>query len=232
MAKGRSGRRYARDARGRFASKGYSGQTSGTGSRLKAGGKTRAGGGKVVSPKKMSGAPSNTISKSSTKREVNANSKKLDSKLKVDTNSAKLEARIKKDRAAALERKAKKTGANNARATGGLTRPTPESNIRRTNARLGPNNNIKPGPKSPRTKLKKAVRDSKGSGEKLRDVRKKADGLRNKWLNQDKGRMKKAFDKPSVTDKRSRDYLGKLTKEGKRQDPGTGGKKSRKRKKR
>jgi len=48
---------------------------------------------------------------------------------------------------------------------------------------------------------------------------------------QDKARAQKAFDKPSVTDKRSRDFLGKLTKEGKRQDPSTGGKKKRNRKK-
>jgi len=39
-------RRYVRDAKGRFASKGYSGQTGGRGARLKSAGKTRAGGGK------------------------------------------------------------------------------------------------------------------------------------------------------------------------------------------
>ena len=39
---------------------------------------------------------------------------------------------------------------------------------------------------------------------------------------------KKAFDKPSVTDKRSRDYRGRLTKEGRGQDPSTGGRKKRK----
>lgn len=38
-------RTYRRDARGRFAGAGYSGQTSGRGARLKAGGKSRAGGG-------------------------------------------------------------------------------------------------------------------------------------------------------------------------------------------
>lgn len=35
--KGRSGRRYVRDAKGRFASKGYTGQTGGRGARLKSG---------------------------------------------------------------------------------------------------------------------------------------------------------------------------------------------------
>lgn len=43
--KGRSGRRYVRDAKGRFASKGYTGQTGGRGARLKAAGKKREGGG-------------------------------------------------------------------------------------------------------------------------------------------------------------------------------------------
>ena len=43
--KGRSGRRYVRDAKGRFASKGYVGQTGGRGARLKAAGKKREGGG-------------------------------------------------------------------------------------------------------------------------------------------------------------------------------------------
>jgi len=43
--KGRSGRRYVRDAKGRFASKGFSGQTGGRGARLKSAGKKREGGG-------------------------------------------------------------------------------------------------------------------------------------------------------------------------------------------
>lgn len=43
--KGRSGRRYVRDAKGRFASKGYVGQTGGRGARLKSAGKKREGGG-------------------------------------------------------------------------------------------------------------------------------------------------------------------------------------------
>ena len=102
-------RRYKRDKLGRFAAKGYSGQTSGTGSRLKGNGKQRAGGGKVVSPKRMSGTPSNTISKSSTKRQVNANSRRVESRLQVEGNSRKLEARIKRD-TAARKAKAEKAG--------------------------------------------------------------------------------------------------------------------------
>lgn len=52
-------RRYVRDARGRFASKGYSGQTSGAGARLTATG-SRAGGG---SKARLSARPAGTISK-------------------------------------------------------------------------------------------------------------------------------------------------------------------------
>lgn len=62
--KGRSGRRYVRDAKGRFASKGFSGQTGGRGARLKSGkGNTRQGGGEKV---KVSGAKSSGIIRRST----------------------------------------------------------------------------------------------------------------------------------------------------------------------
>ena len=44
-------------------------------------------------------------------------------------------------------------------------------------------------------------------------------------LKEDKGRLGKALSKPSVTDKRSRDYGGRLTKGARGQDPATGGKK-------
>ena len=76
MAKrgGRSGRKYVRDSIGRFASKGYSGQTSGRGARLKAKGKKRDGAGAIVKPKRI-GEMKNTISKSSSKRKVNASSR-------------------------------------------------------------------------------------------------------------------------------------------------------------
>ena len=111
-----------------------------------------------------------------------------------------------------------------------MTRPLPKGNIRRTGGRLGPKNTIKPGPKSPRTKMNRAIdnvikkgKDLKGSAEKLRGV---ADALRGRMLKEDKDRLSKALSKPSVTDKRSRDYGGRLTKGARGQDPATGGKKS------
>jgi hypothetical protein len=67
----------------------------------------------------------------------------------------------------------------------------------------------------------------KGSAEKLRGVKKQADALRGRMLKEDKGRLSRALSKPSVTDKRSRDYGGRLTKGARGQDPATGGKKSR-----
>jgi len=55
-------RRYVRDAKGRFASKGYSGQSGGRGARLKSGkGNTRAGGGTKVSGPSATGSRSGTI---------------------------------------------------------------------------------------------------------------------------------------------------------------------------
>jgi len=225
MAKrgGRSGRRYVRDSIGRFASKGYSGQTSGRGARLKAKGKKRAEGGATVKPKRI-GETKNTISKSSSKRKVNASSRASDRQIARD-----VAARSKPTAA-----RTSKAPTNNARATGKLARPVAKGNIRRTNARLGPNNNIKPGPKSPRTKMNRAIdnvikkgKALKGSAEKLRGVKKQADALRGRMLKEDKGRLGKALSKPSVTDKRSRDYGGRLTKGARGQDPATGGKKSR-----
>ena len=85
MAKrgGRSGRKYVRDSIGRFASKGYSGQTGGRGARLKAKGKKRDGGGAIVKPKRI-GETKNTISKSSSKRKVNASSRATDRQIARD----------------------------------------------------------------------------------------------------------------------------------------------------
>lgn len=203
MAKrgGRSGRKYVRDSIGRFASKGYSGQTGGRGARLKAKGKKRDGGGAIVKPKRI-GEIKNTISKSSSKRKVNASSRATD-------------RQIARDVAAQTS----KAPTNSARATGKLTRPVAKGNIRRTNGRLGPKNTIKPGPKSPRTKMNRAIdnvikkgKALKGSADKLRGVKKQADALRGRMLKEDKGRLSKALSKPSVTDKRSRDYGGRLTK--------------------
>jgi hypothetical protein len=130
--------------------------------------------------------------------------------------------------------KKKSVTANSARATGKLARPVAKGNIRRTGGRLGPKNTIKPGPKSPRTKMNRAIdnvikkgKALKGSAEKLRGVKKQADALRGRMLKEDKGRLSRALSKASVTDKRSRDYGGRLTKGARGQDPATGGKKSR-----
>jgi hypothetical protein len=139
-----------------------------------------------------------------------------------------IKGKIKRDPGAA-----KPTAANSARVTGKLTRPVATGNIRRTGGRLGPKNTIKPGPKSPRTKMNRAIdnvikkgKALKGSAEKLRGVKKQADALRGRMLKEDKGRLGKALSKPSVTDKRSRDYGGRLTKAARGQDAATGGKKS------
>jgi hypothetical protein len=85
MAKrgGGSGRKYVRDAKGRFAGKGFSGQTGGRGARLKAKGKKRDGGGAIVKPKRI-GEMKNTISKSSSKRKVNASSRATDRQIARD----------------------------------------------------------------------------------------------------------------------------------------------------
>jgi len=219
MAKrgGGSGRKYVRDSIGRFASKGFSGQSSGRGARLKAKGKKRDGGGAIVKPTRI-GEMKNTISKSSSKRKVNASSRATDRQIARDVAS-----RAKK----------KSLTANSARATGKLTRPAAKGNIRRTGGKLGPKNTIKPGPKSPRTKMNRAIdnvikkgKALKGSADKLRGVKKQADALRGRMLKEDKGRLGKALSKPSVTDKRSRDYGGRLTKGARGQDAATGGKKS------
>jgi len=195
MAKrgGRSGRKYVRDNRGRFATTGATAR----GGRLKtASGKKRA---TQTVKAKTGGKPSGAI-----------------------------KGKIKRDPGAA-----KPTAANSARATGKLARPVAKGNIRRTGGRLGPKNTIKPGPKSPRTKMNRAIdnvikkgKALKGSAEKLRGVKKQADALRGRMLKEDKGRLSKALSKPSVTDKRSRDYGGRLTKGARGQDPATGGKKS------
>jgi len=188
-------RRYVRDKRGRFASKGYSGQTSGTGSRLTGkAGKTRKEGGAKAKGPSQSGV-------------------------------------IKPG-------KSKPKPASSIKATGNLPKPPKQNSIARTGGKFGPKNTIKPGPKSPRTKMNKAVdgiiakgKELKGAKEKIQDLKGQLDNLKGKMLKQDKKRAQKAFDKPSVTDKRSRDFLGRLTKEGKKQDPSTGGKKKRNRKK-
>ena len=77
MAKrGGSGRKYIRDAIGRFAGKGYSGQTSGRGARLKAKGKKRAEGGARTT--KGTGKPKGTISKTKFGRDDDRTNRQLD----------------------------------------------------------------------------------------------------------------------------------------------------------
>lgn len=122
--------------------------------------------------------------------------------------------------------------ASNVRATGRLKKPQTKNQISRTAGRFGPKNTINTGPKSPRTKANRLIKEIKNTnndlGNKLKDTRKRADAFKQKMVKADKRRAQKAYDKPSVTDKRSRDFLGKLTKEGRMQDPKTGGKKRRK----
>jgi hypothetical protein len=131
--------------------------------------------------------------------------------------------------------KASAKPASSIRSTNKLARPKPQNQRIATGGKFGAKNTIKPGPKSPRTKMNKAIdnviakgKDLKGAREKLQGLKNQADALKGKMNAQDKARAQKAFDKPSVTDKRSRDYRGRLTKEGRRQDPSTGGKKKRK----
>ena len=188
-------RRYVRDAKGRFAAKGYSGQTGGTNSRFTSkSGQTRKGGGAQTKGPAQAGV-------------------------------------IKPGKA----KRKPATNASNIRPTGNLPKPPKQNSIARTGGKFGAKNTIKPGPKSPRTKMNKAIdnviakgRDLKGAKEKLQSLRNQADALKGRMNAQDKARAQKAFDKPSVTDKRSRDYRGRLTKEGRGQDPSTGGKKKRK----
>ena len=69
-------RRYVRDAKGRFASKGYSGQSGGRGARLKSGkGNTRSGGGKRenligANDQTMTSLPKGTIGRNSRTRNM------------------------------------------------------------------------------------------------------------------------------------------------------------------
>jgi hypothetical protein len=77
-------RRYVRDAKGRFASKGYGGQTGGRGARLKSAGKTRAGGGSRIDT--GTGKPAGTISRTKRGRSSDA----AERMIKRDTASNKV----------------------------------------------------------------------------------------------------------------------------------------------
>jgi len=238
MAKrgGGSGRKYVRDNRGRFSSTGATAR----GGRLKtASGKKRA----VQTVKaKTGGKPAGAL-KAKPRSEGQKYAKRVQAGK--DLKRSQSTAREKKFFAETQKRldaaplaqsrsgvKAKSVTANSARATGKLARPVAKGNIRRTGGRLGPKNTIKAGPKSPRTKMNRAIdnvikkgKALKGSADKLRGVKKQADALRGRMLKEDKGRLGKALSKPSVTDKRSRDYGGRLTKGARGQDAATGGKK-------
>ena len=235
MAKrgGRSGRKYVRDNRGRFSTTGATAR----GGRLKtAGGKKRATqtvkaktGGKPAGALKAK--PKSEGQKYAGRVQAGKDLKRSQSVASQKKFLAKTQKRLD---AAPLAQSRAGVKANSARATGKLSRPVAKGNIRRTGGRLGPKNTIKPGPKSPRTKMNRAIdnvikkgKALKGSAEKLRGVKKQADALRGRMLKEDKGRLGKALSKPSVTDKRSRDYGGRLTKGARGQDPATGGKKSR-----
>lgn len=67
--------------------------------------------------------------------------------------------------------------------------------------------------------------------DKLKGLKDKAGKFRQKLNDSAKKDAEKAYKKPSVTDKRSRDFFGKLTKESRKQDPNTGGPKKPKRRK-
>ena len=99
-------RRYVRDAKGRFAGKGFSGQTGGRGARLTAKGKKRDGGGAIVKPTRI-GEMKNTISKSSSKRKVNASSRASDRQIARDV-AARSKPAARTSKATASARKSAK----------------------------------------------------------------------------------------------------------------------------
>jgi hypothetical protein len=109
MAKrgGGSGRKYVRDSIGRFASKGFSGQSSGRGARLKAKGKKRGGGGAIVKPTRI-GEMKNTISKSSSKRKVNASSRATDRQIARDMAARSKPAAARTSKSTSSARKSAK----------------------------------------------------------------------------------------------------------------------------
>ena len=95
MAKrGGSGRKYTRDAIGRFAGKGYSGQTSGRGARLKAKGKKRVEGGAKTT--RGTGKPKGTISKTKFGRDDDRTNRQLDRD--IAAAKGRVAARAKKKR--------------------------------------------------------------------------------------------------------------------------------------
>jgi len=197
------GRVYHRDRLGRFAPKGYSGQTSGRGARLTSKGDTGAG------ARMTAAAPSGVMSRSSKPKLSPSGPKNA---IKPGPGTAALSAK-------------------RAAETRNAVRPGP-----RLGASNAKNKVVKAPQRSPLDKAKSQARSlskevkEKKIKEKLSDLKGKADAMRKKLTAEDKQRAQRAFDKPSVTDKRSRNYMGNLTKEGKGQDPSTGGRKKRNRK--
>jgi hypothetical protein len=70
-----------------------------------------------------------------------------------------------------------------------------------------PENNVRKGKVTKAAPLKK----------QLGKLREETEKLKKSMQKEDLKRLKKAIEKPSVTDKRSKDYFGKLTKEGRKQ---------------
>lgn len=141
--KGRSGRRYVRDAKGRFASKGFSGQTGGRGARLKAAGKKREGGGEKV---KVSGAKSSGIIRRSNKKTAAAKSPQVSSARQAATDRLKIKTQtrraIRADRASVItpgQRSRLETGKGatmkSARPKATVAKPRTKGNDPRTVAR-------------------------------------------------------------------------------------------------
>lgn len=101
--KGRSGRRYVRDAKGRFASTGYVGQTGGRGARLKSAGKKREGGGEKV---KISSTKQSGIIRRSSKKTTAAKTPQVSSARQAATDRLKIKTQtrraIRADRASVI----------------------------------------------------------------------------------------------------------------------------------
>ena len=101
--KGRSGRRYMRDAKGRFASTGYVGQTGGRGARLKSAGKKREGGGEKV---KISSTKQSGIIRRSNKKPTAAKMPQVSSARQAATDRLKIKTQtrraIRADRASVI----------------------------------------------------------------------------------------------------------------------------------
>ena len=160
-------RRYVRDAKGRFASKGYSGQSGGRGARLKSGkGNTRAGGGTKVSGPSATGSRSGTI------------------KAKKVSEGQQYARRVKagKDVSAAKPLQAK-TAAKRVATADAMRRQRAQSNLARTaDTRNKPGSTMirRPSQKTVKSNLRaeKALEFYKDPKKALRSVNKKRKGFK------------------------------------------------------